>query len=305
MQIKVQALSEVIRRERRSKKYMNDDTILKELTKANPGKFLKEWGLQSYVPALYGIPHVYLPNHERFIWCFVRDIFHDLDAGIFPAVLTDSLRIIQDLDPSGRVLNKLNSATSNSRMNKYPPEYKNVDFFTTWKGVPDYILGPKKKKNTGSCGNSGGMRSSWVKGMIDRLLLAIGDSNDVLPDDDEYVLRKPKFTHSITFDENDNETEPAAETTCGIEVAIKNPARLICMVLFASLDVYYEFMRKKWTKDLITNVVHKARRLQTLHAVLHYNMVAICRKKENDRDYEVTDFKFYILTKLIYYNHLV
>jgi hypothetical protein len=142
------------------------------------------------------------------------------------------------------------------------------------KGVVDLILGTTDSKaNKGSTGSSGGMRSSWTKGMLDRILLAVGDGSDVLPNSDEFNVRKKK------------------QGSPDIIVCIKNPAKIVCMTIYAALDLFYELHRDNWTTELAKAVKHKVRRLQTLHTVLHHNIVTASRHTTKEQEHEVTDMQ--------------
>ena len=281
VQVKVQALVEGVL-DRQINKIAIDQQINIAFKKAvgNTG-WLAQWGLREQLPVFYGIPTAY-PKSEDFYRCFIRDIFHDFDAGLFGAILQDGLQLIEccckERDGILRTTrNKANCATG-IRVNACRPELRHVDHFTWKKGIVDLILGTSDAKaNKGSTGSSGGMRSSWTKGMIDRVLLAIGDGCDILPTDDEFRIRK----HS-------NNGEPGV-------VIVKNPAKLVCMTFYAALDVYYDFLRDKWNEELVKNIAQKVRRLQSLHTVLHHNVVTATRTATKEQEYEVNKSVFNLI----------
>ena len=272
-------------------------TPIEKQANTSAKEFLDKWGLKDSLPAFYNAP-IGFPT-EYLSLAFIRDQFHDL-SGILAAILGDSLQMINAIgkmadSPFKNSINRINEATSTKRVNRHPPFMSHVDFWTFNKGVADVILRTGHfDSNTGSTGTSAGMRSSWVKGMLDKLLVAIGDDGSIVPDGEDFTYKLHVKGVKSKTDKSKYDVAPY-----DIEVKVCNPAGVICSALYAGLDLYYELQRDRWTEDLIKHAQEKVRRVQTLHTTLHHNMVHMCRtSKGPKRLYSVS----YLLTLTININ---
>jgi hypothetical protein len=235
----------------------------------------------------------------------VRDIFHDLEAGLFPSIVMMVLRIVQSIsqnDPQYRnAISLLDEFTSPKRATRHPPRYRKMDHTSFSEGCASLLLKTSTgQANSGSTGTTAGMRSSWSKVMMTALLVAIGTSDGlILPVNDHYMLkRKVRVTTTeseyVTYQDphthqNKRNKRTVSETQSkNHNVLICNPTRLCTQALAIALDVYAEFNRSVWTQEVVNQVEQKVRELQTCMTVLHQVMVAASRVSLNEEGYQVS-----------------
>jgi hypothetical protein len=228
----------------------------------------------------------------------VRDIFHDLEAGLFPSIVMMVLRIIQAISEHDSryhdAISLLDEFTSSKRVSRHPPRYKKMDHTTFHEGCASMLLGTSTgQANSGATGTTAGMRSSWSKVMMTALLVAVGTSNGlILPQKKHYVIKrqvKVTTTKKVTTTQEDiTKRRTITEThTRNNDADIGDPTRLCTQVLSIALDVYAEFNRSLWTPSIVTHVEQKVRELQSYMTVLHQVMVSCCRVSLNEEDYQV------------------
>ena len=253
-----------------------------ELSKAST--FCKQWGLHEYPCALYGIPIGY-PDPVHIFRTAVCDLFHDLDSGIFKAVNNAVIQICKAFadsqDKFTRALVLIDRATSRARMVRHPPEFRHYDYTTQFgEGLATKILSTiQAQENRGATGSSGHARSSWSKVMTDAILTVLGGTKGtILPDEDIY-----EFVRNVRANAKQNR-EKFQKT-----IQLRNIRRICCLALYSVLDFSMEMLREKWTTELVTIAVQKARAVQSTFIVLYQNMVTICRNEGADEDkYEVS-----------------
>jgi hypothetical protein len=249
----------------------------------------------------------------------VRDIFHDLEAGVFPSIIMMVLRIIQAIskndDRYHDVIGELDQYTSTRRMMRHPPRYKKMDHTNFHEGCASLLLNTATgQANAGVTGTTAGMRSSWSKVMMAALLVAIGTSNGaILPKDNLYFLKR---TVRVTTTKKEDipvegqssskskkrkrtitETQTRNDTVC-----IGHPTRLCCQALAIALDVFAEFHRDVWTPGVVVQVEQKVRELQAVVTVLHQVMVAACRVSSKEEDYQVWLLSIFYIHNLKQYS---
>ena len=241
------------------------------------GKFCQTWGLsEKGVPALLGTVIGASVDADFLNDVGMRDEFHDVYVGIFMTLIMIGMHTIEafaktrggDID----VLAAVDEATSRKRVNRHPPKMRHLDHTTLGEGLVSQVLRTTTgKENRGTAGSISGMRSGWCVIFAIILLTAIGTGGDILPNEDveyiEHVRAKPNR---------------AAYTK---RVRVKNPARLLCMALYAALDFSFELKRQQWTPTLVEGLKKKARTLQTLMTSVYHLMVAVSRKAKNEGDH--------------------
>ena len=251
-----------------------------ELT--NAVKFCKEWGVHEYSCTLYGIPIGYSDPAQIFRVA-VRDLFHDLDAGIFKSVNTAVLQICKAFadtqDQFNDALVIIDRGTSRRRMIRHQPHFRHFDYTTQFgNGLATKLLSTTQaQSNRGATGSTGGARSSWSKVMTASILNVLGATGGkVLPDQDDY-----EFSKYVKANKK--------KKRAGFDKVIKlsNLRRICCLALYSVLDFSMEMLREKWTPELVAIAVQKARAVQSTFIVLYQNMVSITRNEETGDKYEV------------------
>jgi hypothetical protein len=284
-----------------------DVSALKERYSA-ASKFCEYYGALGAVTAFANGPLGYNSPSDVFKIA-VRDIFHDLEAGLFPAILMMVLRIVQAISHNDTrysdALSLLDACTSSKRMLRIVPRYEGMDHTSFHEGCGTMLLKTATgQANSGATGTTAGMRSSWSKVMMTAILVAIGTSNgDILPVQDNYILKrtvKVTTTESVTVqDSTTNIGKKRKVTTSATEArdnnaCIGNPSRLCTLVLAIALDVYAEFNRSFWTPELVAQVEKKVRELQACFSVLHQVMISCCRVPSHEDDYQVPSLVPYL-----------
>jgi hypothetical protein len=225
----------------------------------------------------------------------VRDIFHDLEAGLFPSIIMMILRIVNAIARNdsqySNAISVLDEFTSARRVMRHPPRYKKMDHTTFHEGCASMLLNTATgQANAGSTGTTAGMRSSWSKVMMMALHVAIGTSDgQILPNRKFYALnRKIRLAKLKSQRGHDPKSHvKGKKKTVKSTVYLKNPAKMCARTLAIALDVYAEFNRSVWTTDLVIQVEKKVRELQSCVTVLHHVMVACCRVTCDIEDYQV------------------
>jgi hypothetical protein len=279
-----------------------DTTALKQRHSA-AFKFCTKYGALNAATAFANGPLGYDSPSDVFRIA-VRDIFHDLEAGLFPSIIMMVLRIVQAVsqndDHYRDAMSQLDKYTSTKRMARIAPRYERMDHTSFQEGCATMLLKTATgQANSGAAGTTAGMRSSWSKVMMTAILIAIGTSNgDILPVQDNYVLKrtvKVTTTESVNVifeDPTTNRGKKRKVTTLATEsrdnnVCIGNPSRLCTQVLAIALDVYAEFNRSFWTPELVRLVEKKVRELQACFSVLNQVMVTCCRVALHEDDFQV------------------
>ena len=193
-------------------------------------KFCESWGIQQCAipPGFLGCP-IPSDNQDDLPIHAVRDIFHDMFAGIFQTLVLTTLRLLSGLAKIGNsidsdVLAIVDSRTSKRHvpMTSTVPDIPHLEWTTYSEGLVSLLF--KKDTKSGAAGKAGSMRSSWSLNQLLMILLAIGPWGNLIPNVDNFMceMKKP------------NATNPG-----GQYIKIPNPTKAIVNAIMSAITSAY------------------------------------------------------------------
>lgn len=277
------------------------------------------YGAHPFVTSLIKAPLGY-DNALSIFVTHVRDIFHDLEAGLFPSIIMMCLRIVLAISTSKDVQYRdaialLDHFTSTSRLclKSMNPNYQNQDHADFMYGCASIILKTAiGKADVGATGSMAGMRCAWSKPILMALLIAFTTSNgSILPDREKYVFQKTvtnsqSTTETVEIEDNKKKKtqkprKKVLHTTTKFRMSksvnLKNPMLICSRTIALALDLSAEFKRTVFNEHIVEELRQKVLEFQSCFIVLHQVMVAVCRVREESDDYKV---KLYMRFSNIY-----
>jgi Plavaka transposase len=224
--------------------------ITKQMTKESI-EFLQSVSIHPLVNILHNMP-MGVNNH---IFNTPLDTLHVFAAGLIKSLVLWTLTVVVQLSMCTDIKYKEVKGVLDARLHNFPygPDLPHVPRTKFRGGLSRLCANKSAQDKNRATGSGGGFRSNHFITALLQLILCIGTSGDILPNEDNYEFKikyKPKPTKSAQGSKKKSNKTSKQEEHGRREYAVnvKNPTQKFMNAAHSLLDVYFQCKKSEFTE---------------------------------------------------------